>query len=104
MHEREHSPTQFGLPGASSVVSFDVMRYEPPMPTTKQASHTAKPSPDHMLVLERGLAVIECFDGQAALSLTDLARLTAVSRPPASPCLPTPAPLHHPPSAEPPFR
>jgi IclR family pca regulon transcriptional regulator len=65
------------------------------MPTSKQASHTTRNSPDHMLVLERGLTVIECFDGQGALSVTDVARLTGLSRPAARRCLLTLTTLHY---------
>jgi IclR family transcriptional regulator, pca regulon regulatory protein len=40
-----------------------------------------------MLVLERGLAVIECFDGRDALSVSEVAQLTGISRPAARRCL-----------------
>jgi IclR family transcriptional regulator, pca regulon regulatory protein len=63
------------------------MQYESEMSASKQASYTNNRSPDHMLVLERGLAVIECFDGQGALSVTDVARRTGLSRPAARRCL-----------------
>ncbi len=44
-------------------------------------------SADHMLVLERGLSVIECFDGREALSVSEVAHLTGISRPAARRCL-----------------
>jgi IclR family transcriptional regulator, pca regulon regulatory protein len=50
-------------------------------------SETVARTGDHMLVLERGLAVIECFDGRDALSVTEVARLTGMSRPAARRCL-----------------
>ncbi len=44
-------------------------------------------SADHMLVLERGLSVIECFDGHDALSVSEVAQLSGISRPAARRCL-----------------
>ncbi len=40
-----------------------------------------------MLVLERGLSVIEAFDGHAALSVSEAAGITGMSRPAARRCL-----------------
>jgi IclR family pca regulon transcriptional regulator len=55
----------------------------------KSKQHTAAltRSADHMLVLERGLSVIECFDGRDALSVSEVAQLTGISRPAARRCL-----------------
>jgi IclR family pca regulon transcriptional regulator len=44
-------------------------------------------SGDHLLVLERGLAVIECFDGRTALSVSEVAVLAGLSRAAARRCL-----------------
>jgi len=46
------------------------------------------PSPDHMAALEKGLAVIECFDaGHDKLTIADVARATDLSRAAARRCL-----------------
>lgn len=52
------------------------------------SSEAAKPSPDHMAALEKGLAVIECFDaGHDRLTIADVARATDLSRAAARRCL-----------------
>lgn len=51
------------------------------------AAPESRQSADHMLVLERGLAVIESFDGHSALSVSEVAKLTGISRPSARRCL-----------------
>ncbi len=53
---------------------------------------SASPEPeikpaDRLLVLEKGLAVIECFDGHTALSVSEVAGLTGLSRAAARRCL-----------------
>jgi IclR family pca regulon transcriptional regulator len=53
----------------------------------KKTPASPKRSADHMLVLERGLSVIECFDGHEALSVSEVASLTGMSRPAARRCL-----------------
>ncbi len=46
------------------------------------------PSPDHMAALEKGLAVIECFDaGHDRLTIAEVARATELSRAAARRCL-----------------
>jgi IclR family transcriptional regulator, pca regulon regulatory protein len=54
---------------------------------SKQYTAALTRSADHMLVLERGLSVIECFDGRDALSVSEVAQLTGISRPAARRCL-----------------
>jgi IclR family transcriptional regulator, pca regulon regulatory protein len=54
---------------------------------SKQYTAALTRSADHMLVLERGLSVIECFDGRDALSVSEVAQLTGISRPSARRCL-----------------
>lgn len=54
-----------------------------------------KPDRDHMLVLEKGLAVIECFDGRGALTVSEVAALTGLSRAAARRCLLTLETLHY---------
>jgi IclR family pca regulon transcriptional regulator len=53
---------------------------------TEPAERSIKPG-DHLLVLEKGLAVIECFDGRSALSVSEVAELTGLSRAAARRCL-----------------
>lgn len=56
----------------------------------RSSSETARlaPSPDHMAALEKGLAVIECFDaGHDRLTIADVARATELSRAAARRCL-----------------
>ncbi|MBE9605226.1 helix-turn-helix domain-containing protein [Acetobacteraceae bacterium H6797] len=48
-----------------------------------------------MLVLEKGLAVIECFDGKGALTVSEVAALTGLSRAAARRCLLTLERLHY---------
>ncbi len=64
------------------------------MVPTKNSESTIR-SADHMLVLERGLSVIECFDGHDALSVSEVAQLTGMSRPAARRCLLTLVTLHY---------
>ena len=54
--------------------------------TLPPADLVLKPS-DHLVVLEKGLSVIECFDGQEALSVSDVATRTGISRAAARRCL-----------------
>jgi IclR family pca regulon transcriptional regulator len=63
------------------------MKSKPSMHAAPQPRVDAARSPDHMLVLEKGLAVIECFDGQTALTAADVARRSGLSRPAARRCL-----------------
>lgn len=56
------------------------------MPSVSEPAPPIKRS-DHLLVLEKGLAVIECFDGQSALSVSQVAERTGLSRAAARRCL-----------------
>ncbi len=57
------------------------------MPRTSPPTDLVIKPADHLVVLERGLSVIECFDGHEALSVSDVAARTGLSRAASRRCL-----------------